>query len=609
MKTVKKIEITRPVLPTRKKVAAYARVSMESDRMMHSLSTQVSYYNELIQSNPEWEFAGVYADNFISGTSTEKRTEFQRMLADCEAGKIDIVLTKSISRFARNTVDLLETVRHLKELGIEVQFEKEHINSLSDDGELMLSLLASFAQEESRSISENARWAIQKRFEKGIPNGHFRVYGYRWEGDELVPVPEEAAIVKRIYQNFLDGKSRLETERELAAEGITTRDGCRWVDSNIKSVLSNITYTGNLLLQKEFIEDPVTKKRRKNKGQLPQYFVENTHEPIIDMETFQYVQDEMARRRELGALANKSLNITCFTGKIKCGNCGKSFMHNIRKNRAQFTTTYTDEDGMYTTWVCGSRKQKQKGEPCMAKEIPDKILKACCAEVLGLDEFDDEVFAERVERIDVPDGGILVFHFYGGTEVTKEWESSAKKDCWTDEYKDRQREWVRSYMAKGEGRFSPLTTRIRCGCCGGSCRRQVQGTSDGKIAYWRCSGSGATNCGIKGIREPELMEIAADLMDLPEFDGDAFREQVDHITMVKSGLLEFTFADGHTEEAEYSTKRKGKPWSEEQRAKFKESIKGSYTPERRKAMSEHMKQVRRERYWNSKGKSKQSQQP
>ena len=233
MKTVKKIEVTRPVLPTRKKVAAYARVSMETDRMMHSISTQVSYYNELIQSNPEWEFAGVYADNFISGTAIDRRPEFKRLLDDCEAGKIDIVLTKSISRFARNTVDLLETVRHLKELGIEVQFEKEHINSLSDDGELMLSLLASFAQEESRSISENARWAIQKRFEKGIPNGHFRVYGYRWKDDQLVPVPEEAAIVKRIYQNFLDGKSRLETEREFAAEGITTRDGCRWVDSNI----------------------------------------------------------------------------------------------------------------------------------------------------------------------------------------------------------------------------------------------------------------------------------------------------------------------------------------------------------------------------------------
>ena len=142
----------------------------------------------------------------------------------------------------------------------------------------MLTLLASFAQEESRSISENARWAIQKRFEQGIPNGKFRIYGYRWEDDRLVPVPEEAAIVRRIFQNFLDGKSRLETEREFAAEGITTRDGCRWVDSNIKVVLSNVTYTGNLLLQKEFIEDPLTKKRRKNKGQLLQYYVENTHE-------------------------------------------------------------------------------------------------------------------------------------------------------------------------------------------------------------------------------------------------------------------------------------------------------------------------------------------
>ena len=189
------------------KVAAYARVSMESDRMMQSLSSQISYYSELIQKNPQWQYVGVYADNFISGTSTDKRTEFQRLVADCEAGKIDIVLTKSISRFARNTVDLLETVRRLKELGIEVRFEKERINSLSEDGELMLTLLASFAQEESRSISENIRWATQKRFEQGIPNGKFRVYGYRWEGDQLVPVPEEAAIVKRIFQNFLDAKA------------------------------------------------------------------------------------------------------------------------------------------------------------------------------------------------------------------------------------------------------------------------------------------------------------------------------------------------------------------------------------------------------------------
>lgn len=276
MKTIKKIDVKSIALPARKRVAAYARVSMESDRLAHSLSTQISYYNDLIQNNPEWEFAGVYADSFISGTSVERRAEFKRMLQDCEDGKIDIILTKSISRFARNTVDLLNTVRRLKELGIEVQFEKERIRSLSGDGELMLTLLASFAQEESRSISENVKWGARKRFQKGIPHGRVRVFGYQWEGDHLVIIPHEAEIVKRIYQNYLDGKSRFETEREFASEGITTRNGCRWRDHSIKTVLTNITYTGNLLLQKEFTDDPITKKHIKNTGQLPQYFVENT---------------------------------------------------------------------------------------------------------------------------------------------------------------------------------------------------------------------------------------------------------------------------------------------------------------------------------------------
>ena len=249
MKTIKKIDVKRIVPPTRKRVAAYARVSMESDRLDHSLSAQISYYNDLIQKNPEWDLAGIYTDSFISGTNVERRAEFQRMIRDCDDGKIDIILTKSISRFARNTVDLLNTVRHLKELGIEVQFEKEGIRSLSGDGELMLTLLASFAQEESRSISENIKWGTRKRFESGIPNCHFKIFGYRWEGEHLVIIPEEAEIVKRIYQNFLDGKSRLETVREFAAEGITTRRGYHWSEHSIRTVLTNITYTGNLLLQ------------------------------------------------------------------------------------------------------------------------------------------------------------------------------------------------------------------------------------------------------------------------------------------------------------------------------------------------------------------------
>ena len=393
MRKISKIERKIPQMPSRKKVAAYARVSMETERLHHSLSAQISYYSDLIQQHPDWEYVGVYADDGISGTRAESRTEFNRLLADCDTGKIDIVLTKSISRFARNTVDLLETVRHLKELGISVRFEKERIDSLTEDGELMLTLLASFAQEESRSISDNVKWGIRKRMQNGIPNGHFRIYGYRWEGDELVIVPEEAEIVKRIFQNFLDGKSRLETERELAAEGITTRDGCRWVDSNIKVVLTNVTYTGNLLLQKEFISDPISKQRKKNRGELPQYYVEDTHPAIIDKATFDFVQEEMARRRELGALANKSLNTSCFTGKIKCPYCGQSYMHNKRTDR-----------GDMEFWNCGSKKKKKKGTGCpVGGTINHKNMVKVCTEVLGLDKFDEAIFLEKVDHIDVPE--------------------------------------------------------------------------------------------------------------------------------------------------------------------------------------------------------------
>lgn len=198
MAKITRVEQAVPTIKTKKKVAAYARISMESERMNHSLSAQISYYSSLIQKNPDWQYAGVFADDGISGTGIAKRDEFKRMIEAADNGEIDIILTKSIQRFARNTVDLLETVRHLKDIGVEVRFEKEHINSMSGDGELMLTILASFAQEESRSLSENCKWGIRKRFEKGIPNGHFRVYGYRWEGDELVIVPEEAEVVRRI---------------------------------------------------------------------------------------------------------------------------------------------------------------------------------------------------------------------------------------------------------------------------------------------------------------------------------------------------------------------------------------------------------------------------
>lgn len=584
MAKISRIEPGVLAIKARKKVAAYARISMESERMNHSLSAQISYYSSLIQKNPDWEYAGVYADNGISGTGIAKRTEFQRMIADAEAGKIDIILTKSIQRFARNTVDLLETVRNLKDIGVEVRFEKEHISSMSGDGELMLTILASFAQEESRSISDNVKWGIRKRMKQGIPNGHPRVLGYRWENDTLVIVPEEAEIVRRIFQNFLDGKSRLETERELEAEGIRSINGCVMRDSNIKHILTNVTYTGNLLLQKEFVSDPIGKHRKKNRGELPQYYVEDTHEAIIDKDTFDYVQSEIARRKELGALANKSLNTCCFTGKIKCPYCGVSYMHNRRTKNGSFQEY----------WNCGSKKKKKVGDGCpVGGTINHKNLIKACAGVLGLSEFDEEVFLDRVDYIEVPQKYTLEFFFKDGNRIIKDCPNTGHQDCWTAEYRAATSEKRRKYGTNPRG-ATCFTGRIKCAECGNNYRRQTRTRRNGeKYAIYACASSAA--CDNNSIYEDDLQRLSAEAMGLSEFDAAAFTERIDHVTIAKGGNVTFCFKDGGVYEAAYSTKRRGHPWTEEQRAKFKESIKDAYPPERRQQMSEHMKQLRKER--------------
>lgn len=592
-------KITRQIKPvvTKKRVAAYARVSEETERLHNSLSAQVSYYSDLIQKNPEWEYAGVYADEGITGTLARKRSEFQRMMADAEAGKIDIILTKSISRYARNTLELLESVRHLKELGIEVRFEKEHISSLSGDGEVMLTLLASFAQSESESISKNVKWGIHKRMQAGIPyaNGHMQVYGYRWEGDDLVIVPEEAAVVRRIFQNFLDGKSRLETEKEFAAEGITTRQGCRWVDSNIRKVLENITYTGNRLFQKEYISDPIEKHRRKNHGELPQYYVEGTHEAIIDKGTFDYVQKEMARRRELGPLANKSLNICCFTGKIKCPYCGYSYMHN-RRTKNGYTQEY---------WVCGSRKKKQDPDSkCpVSGSINQKALIKACNKVLGLDEFDEDVFLEKVDHIEVPEKYTLKFFLKDGTEATVPAPNTGHQDCWTPELRA---ETSRKRRANPRAKYSSeFTGRIKCKACGCNFTRCTQPASNPdkpKMHYWRCS-EHSKGCITLGLREDVLTEMAADVTGTPEYDPKLFREKIDRIDVTGKDQLEFHFKDGTTETRQYiPPERQYLPRSEESKEHMRELMRARWTPEYRKEMSEKIKKIRSEKFWNSKGK-------
>ena len=559
MRKINIIEPKVPQMPSRKMVAAYARVSMESERLQHSLSAQVSYYSSLIQQNPAWEYAGVYADDGITGTKTNDRTEFNRMIADCEAGKIDIILTKSISRFARNTVDLLNAVRHLKDLGISVQFEKEHIDSLSEDGELMLTLLASFAQEEVRSLSDNVKWGTRKRFEKGIPNGRFQIYGYRWDGDHLVVEPEEAKIVKLIYDNFLNGLSAESTEKQLEEMGVKSYKGQHFGNTSIRQILGNITYTGNLLFQKEYTVDPISKKSRKNQGELPQYWVENTHEAIIPMEVYQAVQEEKARRRELGVFANWSINTSCFTSKIKCGRCGKSYQRSNRKGRK-------DPDANYTVWICGTRRKTGNAQ-CQNKDIPEPMLKEACTAVLGLDEFDETVFSEQIDHIEIPAPYEMVFYFKDGRIVPHRWQSTMRKDCWTDERRAAKGRYVQEHQLGPNS--SCFTSRIRCDQCGENYRRQRSRHKDGSFdSVWRCASS--AKCSSPSIKEETLMAICAEALGRDEFEETAFREQIACIHITAPFHLSIHFFDGHTFEAQWENRRKMPKHSEERKQHMRE---------------------------------------
>lgn len=561
-KTITRIEAKKPDVLKPKRVAAYARVSTDSERLMHSLSAQVSSYSSLIQRTPGWIYAGVYADEATTGTKVSGRDEFQRMMADCEAGKIDIILTKGLSRFARNTVDTLAAVRRLRELGIEVRFEKEKITSLDEGGELMITLYAAFAQEEIRSLSDNVKWGTRRRFEKGLPNGHFRIFGYRWEGDQLVIHPEEAAIVRRIFQNFLDGKSRLETEREFAAEGITTANGCRWVDSNLKVVLTNVTYTGNMLFQKEYMEDPITKKRRKNHGELTQYYVENTNEAIIDKETFDFVQAEMARRKALGPRANKSLNLSCFSGIIKCACHGCSVMRSTRTNRAQDVPAGEEK---VTIWTCGEKRKK--GGSCTTQNIPEKILYKISTAALGLEAFDEAAFTERVEQILVSGKNHVLFRFKDGSTWETDWVSTAKKDAWTPERRAAVGK-LRSSPVNNPYRTMPFSRQIRCGICGEVFRSNTSRLVNGSLMrMWACNHK-AEGCFRKTLKDERLRELAADIMGTPEFDEKEYEKQVHHITAFPGGLLEFTMHDGSTATRTISTQRRSHTCSEEQKQKM-----------------------------------------
>lgn len=402
IKNIKRIEFLNPQQINIKKVAAYARVSTGKDTMIASLSAQVSYYSEYIQKNKNWSYVGVYADEAVSGTK-ENRVEFQKMLDDCKQGEIDLIITKSISRFARNTVTVLETVRFLKELNIEVYFERENIWSLSGDGELMLSILSSFAQEESKSVSDNCKWRLRDKMKKGMLHG-FRIYGYKSVNGVLEVEPKEAQIVKQIFAQYLGGRGVQTIANNLADKSIPTVLGGEWSKNTISKMLSNEKYTGDLLLQKTFIIDHMTKKKHFNNGELPQYYVEDAHEAIIDKETFNKVQLEKQKRSCRKGEISQTYN---FSGKIACGICGKNYRRKINNAGTKYAKTI---------WICSTYNAKGK-KHCSSYQIPESVL--------------EENVPTNFKSILVPKKGVLEVILQDDSTVTINWENSSRADTWS----------------------------------------------------------------------------------------------------------------------------------------------------------------------------------
>lgn len=378
-KKIKKIEATKPLYSNnfqnysrKRRVAAYARVSTDKEEQESSFDAQVSYYTQKIQANPQWVFVEVYADEGITGTSMKKRDGFNRMINDALDGKIDLILTKSVSRFARNTVDSLTTVRKLKDKGVEVYFEKENIYTLDSKGELLITIMSSLAQEEARSISENTAWGRRKQFADGKYSLAYSTFlGYdKGPNGELVINEDEAPIIRRIYDEYLAGLSPYMIAKKLTADGIETpAHKTVWQPSTVQSILTNEKYYGAATLQKTVVVDFLSKKVRPNRGELPSYHISEDHEAIIPPVKFRMVQEEMERRKKVGG---KAQSVSVFSGRIVCGDCGGFYGRKIWHSNTENASWH---------WHCNNKFLKRKY--CNTPTLKEESLQETFVEVFN----------------------------------------------------------------------------------------------------------------------------------------------------------------------------------------------------------------------------------
>jgi len=366
----------------KRRVAGYARVSTDSEDQYASYEAQVDYYTTMIKANAEWEFVGIYTDEGISGTSTNRREGFNRMIDDALAGKIDLIVTKSVSRFARNTVDSLQTIRKLKEHKVEVSFEKEGIRTFDSKGELLITIMSSLAQEESRSISENVKWGRRKRFADGqVTVCYTRFLGYDKGSDgNLVVNPEQAKQVRYIFSLFLQGLTFHGIAKRLESEGHKTGTGnSAWHFTAVKHILTNVKYKGDALLQKYYIADFLTKKPVVNKGEVPQYYVQNNHEAIITPDVFDLVQKEIEYRSKH---VETTRGAHIFSGRIKCGHCGAMYGSKIWHSKDKYRKVVWQCNGRYV-----DRHHKCPSPNLTEAEVKQRFVKAVNQLVGNKDEI------------------------------------------------------------------------------------------------------------------------------------------------------------------------------------------------------------------------------
>lgn len=359
------VQIIQPYQPQSdalEKVAAYCRVSTDSSDQLNSYHTQIGYYTNFIAQHPGWELVDIYADEGITGTSLEKRDEFKRMLADCRVGKITRILVKSVSRFARNTLELIETTRELKDLGVVVVFEEQGIDTAQMLGEMQLTLLAMAAQEESTSISKNMKWSIQKRMDAGTYLGNTAPYGYRLEDGQLKIEETEATVVRRIFEMRLSGMGQVAITQELNRQGIHPRDGKPWTVYRVRYILSNERYIGDSLFQKKYIADPLSHKSVRNHGERDQYYIHNTHEGIISRENFQKVQESFQNQSP-----RRSKTPHLFVHRILCPQCGCHYRY-IRSSGKPY-------------W--GHASQSEIEPSCKDIRLPEESIQAAFVNLLG----------------------------------------------------------------------------------------------------------------------------------------------------------------------------------------------------------------------------------